>query len=53
MLNHLIGRLSAFALAPTSRQTLGVISGRRRHLPPPLSVKLNSWASISSPDFAR
>ena len=53
MLNHLIGRLSAPARAPTRRQTVGVISGRSATSRPPLSVKANSWASISSPDFAR
>ena len=33
-------------------QTLGVISGRSATSRFPLSVKLKSWPSISSPDFA-
>ncbi len=49
MLNHLIGRLRELARAPTSRQTVGVISGRNATSRPPLSVKLKSWPSISSP----
>ena len=37
---------------PEFGETVGVISGRNATSRPPLSVKLNSCASISSPDFA-
>ena len=39
--------------SPTSRHTLGVISGRSATSLFPLSMKLKSCPSISSPDFAR
>jgi flagellin len=43
MLNHLIGRLSALALDPTSRQTVGVISG---------TTGSNAQSMISAIDLA-
>ena len=49
--NHFTGFRYARSTDATIRATVGVISGRNATSRPPLSVKLNNCASISSPDF--
>ena len=52
MENHRIGFLSPLARAATILASVGVISGRNDTSRPPLSVKLYSCPTISSPLFA-